>query len=75
MSDIERNIIGNIDIAAIATPEEGLAKIKECLRKLRIHAGLTDFRNKEAREVYLSNVAFMKNLYERVDYLLLKKGL
>jgi hypothetical protein len=60
----------NFDIMGITTPQEGLALIRANLIELRIIAGEADFTKREEVRAFDANLAFLKQYYERVDFLL-----
>jgi hypothetical protein len=64
----------NYDIGGIMTPEQGLEMIRHNLQLLKTIALTTDFSIKEAREDFYRNLGFIKQYYERVDYLLAVGG-
>ena len=64
----------NYDIGSIQTPEEGLELIRQNLIKMKEIALLTNFSIPEDRDAFFRNIAFIKQYYERVDYLLAVRG-
>lgn len=70
-------IPGNLpsfDIASITTPEEGLEYITANLARLKEIALRTNFAREDHKQNFYKNLAFMKQYYERVDYLLAQRG-
>lgn len=67
-------MLPNFDIGGISTPEEGLERIRQNLMLLKQIALQTDFSRADHRQNFDRNLAFMKQYYERVDYLLAARG-
>jgi hypothetical protein len=62
------------DIGSISSPEQGLEMIRNNLIALKQIALETDFAQKESKENFYRNLSFIKQYYERVDYLLAMEG-
>ena len=64
----------SFDIGSITTPAQGLEIIRQNLAHLKGIALRTDFSIPAQKESFAKNLAFMKQYYERVDYLLAMEG-
>ncbi len=64
----------NYDIGGIATPEQGLELIRQNLIIMKDIARETNFSIPEQRDAFFRNIGFIKQYYERVDYLLAMRG-
>ncbi len=64
----------NYDIGGIQTPEAGLELIRNNLILLKGIALRSDFSRADHKANFERNLAFMKQYYERVDYLLAMRG-
>ena len=62
------------DIGGITTVEQGLELIRQTLLNLRAIALATDFSNREHVRSFCKNIAFARQYYERVDWLLASNG-
>ena len=64
----------NYDIGSIVTPEQGLELIRQNLIMMKDIAENTNFAIPAECDAFFKNIAFIKQYYERVDYLLAMRG-
>jgi hypothetical protein len=67
-------VLPNYDIGSILTPEDGLEAIRQNLVLLKGIAQRTDFGRADHKANFDKNLSFIKQYYERVDYLLALRG-
>lgn len=67
-------VLPNYDIGSILTPEDGLEAICQNLVLLKGIALQTDFSRADHKANFDRNLSFIKQYYERVDYLLAQRG-
>jgi hypothetical protein len=67
-------VLPNYDIGSIMTPEQGLEVIRQNLILLKDIARRTNFGRPDHKANFDNNLAFIKQYYERVDFLLAQRG-